>query len=37
MLYSPQKISQKETFLNDFKNKFPLDTIEALQLKPLIF
>ena len=29
MLYSPQKISQKETFLNDFKNKFPLDTIEV--------
>ena len=29
MLYSPQKISQKETFLNDFKNKSPLATVEV--------
>ena len=32
-LYSPQNISQEEPFVNDFKNKYPIDTMEIKALK----
>lgn len=32
-LYSPQKISLEESFLNDFRNEYPLDTLEIKDFK----
>ena len=32
-LYSPQDISRGESFINDFKNKYPIDTLEIRSFK----